>query len=143
MAKYDLKTKVNEISVEDFLNSFEPEQKKSDGFKILQMMQVIAGEEEKMWGTSIIGFGNYHYKYESGHEGDMLKIGFSPRKASLTLYISINLPQNQNLLENLGKHKSGKGCLYINKLSDINESVLREMIQNTWNHMNEKQGYKY
>ena len=103
-------------------------------------MKTITGEEPKMWGSSIIGFGAYHYKYDSGREGDMPKVGFSPRKQSLTLYIMNGFDRYEELMEKLGKHKTGKSCLYVNKLADIDEGVLKELITLSFHYMNEKYG---
>jgi len=129
MAKYELKTKLNDASVKKFLKSVKDEKKQADSFKVLDIMSEITGEEPKMWGTSIVGFGSYHYKYESGHEGDMPIIGFSPRKQSLTLYLMLGISNYSEFLEKLGKHKTGKGCLYINFLDEINIPVLKSLIK--------------
>jgi len=126
--KTELKTKLNEASVEDFLQSVQEEQKKADCFEILQLMEQVTGEEPKMWGTSIVGFGSYHYKGASGREGDWLITGFSPRKQNLTLYIYGGFENFQELLQKLGKHKTSVGCLYIKKLSDVDKAVLKELI---------------
>ena len=124
----ELKTKQTKASVEKFLNSVKDEKKREDSFKILELMKKITKEEPKMWGPSIIGFGNYHYKYASGREGDWFLTGFSPRKQNLTLYIMSYLKKHKDLLKKLGKHKTGKGCLYINKLDDVDMNVLKELI---------------
>ena len=124
----ELKTKQTKASVEKFLNSVKDEKKREDSFKILELMKKITKEEPKMWGPSIIGFGTYHYKYASGREGDWFLTGFSPRKQNLTLYIMSYLEKHKDLLKKLGKHKTGKGCLYINKLDDVNMNVLKELI---------------
>jgi hypothetical protein len=124
----ELKTKVNEASVADFLNSVPDSQKRNDSFRIATLMEQVTKEKPKMWGTSIVGFGSYHYKYETGREGDMPIVGFSPRKQSLTLYLKGALEQYQRFLEKLGKHSTGKGCLYIKRLSDINVDVLKDLI---------------
>lgn len=124
----ELKTKVNEASVAGFLNSVEDEQKRNDAFDLLKIMEQVTKETPKMWGTSIVGFGSYHYKYATGHEGDAPRMGFSPRKQSLTLYIPGALEQYQGFLEKLGKHSTGKGCLYIKRLSDVDLGVLKELI---------------
>lgn len=124
----ELKTKERKASVEKFLNSVKDDQKREDSFKILKMMKQITKVEPKMWGKSIIGFGNYHYKYASGREGDWFLTGFSPRKDSLSLYIMAELNKEKDLLGKLGKHKTGKGCLYINKLYDIDMKVLKKLI---------------
>lgn len=132
------KTKANAASVKEFLNSVEPEQKKQDGFKLLEMFEKITGEKAVMWGTSIIGFGKYHYKSEkSRQEGDWMLVGFSPRKQNLTLYVMHGNTDNP-LLEKLGKHKTSGGmggCLYINKLSDVDETVLSKLIKNSFEYM--------
>jgi hypothetical protein len=124
----ELKTKENEASVEDFLNRVTGERKRQDSFSLLEMMQRITGQPPKMWGDSIVGFGSQHYKYATGHEGDMPWVGFSPRKQSLTLYLALYFKNLTDLLPLLGKHKTSKSCLYINKLSDVDQNVLAEMI---------------
>ena len=124
----ELKTKLNDASVEDFLNNVENEQKRKDSFEIIKMMQQATKEEPKMWGPAIIGFGSYHYKYESGREGDMPIIGFSPRKQNLTLYVGLGGDSENPLLKKLGKHTTGKVCLYIKKLADVDRTVLQELI---------------
>jgi hypothetical protein len=124
----ELKTKKNKASVEKFLNSVKDEKKREDSFKILKLMKQITKAEPEMWGTSIIGFGSYHYKYASGREGDWFLTGFSPRKQSLTLYLMTYLEKNKEILKKLGKYKTGKGCLYINKLEDVDLKVLKELI---------------
>jgi hypothetical protein len=126
MAK--IKTTVNETSVENFLNKVEDEQKRNDCFEIVKIMKQVTKEEPKMWGSAIIGFGLYHYKYESGREGDMMQIGFSPRKQNITLYIGLGDNLENPLLKKLGKYTTGKGCLYIKKLADVDRKVLQELI---------------
>ena len=101
-------------------------------------MKKITGLEPKMWGTSIIGFGNYHYKYDSGREGDFFKVGFSPRKTSMTYYVMSGFPEYEDLLEKLGKHKLGKSCLYINKLEKINIDILEEILKSSFKAMQKK-----
>ncbi|WP_147804479.1 DUF1801 domain-containing protein [Alkalicoccus halolimnae] len=128
---YELKTKENEEDVTSFLNKLEKESKRKDAFRLLEIFQEETGEEPKMWGESMIGFGTYHYKYKTGHEGDWFIAGFSPRKANFSLYLAQTEPKREARLEKLGKHKSGKSCVYINKLADIDEQVLREMISET------------
>jgi hypothetical protein len=128
MAKATLKTKKNEGSVVDFLNAVKDEEQRKDSFEILAMMKKASGDEPKMWGPGIIGFGNVHLKYESGRELDWFKIGFSPRKQVLTLYGCISSKKQAALLKKLGRHTTGKGCLYIKKLSDVDTSVLQKMI---------------
>jgi len=124
------KTTETETSVIDFINTFvEDEAKKKDAFELVKIMQKVTGFEPKMWGPSIIGFGSYHYKYASGHEGDALLAGFSPRKAAISLYIYLSPENREELLSKLGKHKPAKGCIYVKKLSDINIEVLKEMTE--------------
>ena len=131
----ELKTKQNDASVEAFLNSVVDEQKRQDSFTILELMQEVTGAEPKMWGTSIIGFGSYHYKYASGRDGDWFVTGFAPRKQNLTLYIMSGFAKYDELLAKLGKHKTGKACLYIKKLEDIDLDVLRELIKQSAQHV--------
>lgn len=124
------KTKPNSSNVHDFLNTIEPEEKRSDSFKLLEMFTEITGETAKMWGTSIIGFGMYHYKSEkSSQEGDWPLSGFSPRKQNLTLYIMTGTEDSQDLFQKLGRHSTSKACLYIKKLSDVDLEVLAKLIQ--------------
>lgn len=122
------KTRQTEASVETFLNQVEDERKREDSYRILQMMQDVTGEEPKMWGPSMVGFGNVHYKYASGREGDWFVTGFSPRKQNLSLYIMPGFKRYKNLMSKLGKYKTGKSCLYIKRLSDVDENVLRKLI---------------
>ena len=125
----DLKTRPTDQNAEDFLEKVEHPTRISDGFELLEMMKEITKEEPVMWGSSIIGFDSYHYKYASGREADWLKTGFSPRKRSLSVYISQGFDGYEELLMKLGKHRLGKGCLYINKLSDIDKDVLKQIIK--------------
>ena len=134
----DLKTKQTDESVTKFLNKVEDETKRKDCFEIIEMMSEVTKQPAKMWGTAIIGFGSYHYKYESGHEGDMCIIGFSPRKQNITLYVKVAAEETNKLLEKLGKHKTGKGCLYINKLSDVNIDVLKKIIKTAFEYTKAK-----
>ena len=127
----ELKTKPNAANVEDFLKQVENPKKREDSFKILTLMKEITGAEPIMWGPSIIGFGTYRYKYESGREADWFLTGFSPRKQNLTLYIMTGFKKYDELLSKLGKYKTGKSCLYINKIEDIDTEVLKEMIENS------------
>ena len=131
MAKAENKTKETRASVEKFLNGIKDEKKREDSFKILKMMKQITKSEPKMWGSSMVGFGNYHYKYASGREGDWFLTGFSPRKQSLTLYMMSYLEKHENILKKLGKYKTGKGCLYIKQLEDVDMKVLKELISTT------------
>lgn len=124
----EIQTKLNDASVEDFLNKVENEQKRKDSFELIKMMQQATKEEPKMWGPAIIGFGSYHYKYESGREGDMPIIGFSPRKQSLTLYVGLGDDSENPLLKKLGKYTTSKACLYIKKLADVDRTVLQKLI---------------
>jgi len=134
----ELKTKLNKASVEKFLNSVKDEQKRQDSFKILEMMKKITKEDPKMWGPSIVGFGSYHYKYASGHEGDMCIAGFSPRKEALTIYILPGFEKYDSLMKKLGKYKTGKSCLYIKKLADVDIKVLTELIIQSVKYMQKK-----
>ena len=128
----EIKTKENEASVEDFINSVPDEEKRNDSFTILKMMQEATQVTPKMWGGSLIGFGNKRYKSPtSAREVDWFIIGFSPRKANFSLYLSFDLRQYAEKLAKLGKHKTGMGCLYINKLSDVDMNVLEELIRKT------------
>ncbi len=129
---YALKTKVNDASVMNFLSSVENKRRQSDSYEVLDMMREVTGEEPKMWGPGIVGFGFYHYQYATGTEGDTMKIGFSPRKASLTLYILNSYEGEEPLLEKLGKHKRSVSCLYINKLADVEMDVLKQLIIKSW-----------
>jgi len=125
----EIKTKPTVASVTDFINNITEEQKRKDSFVLLEMMKSATGEEPILWSNSIIGFGNKRYKSPTtGREVDWLKIGFSPRKANLSLYISVGIQEHAAALEKLGKHKTGVGCLYINKLEDIDLEVLKAMI---------------
>jgi hypothetical protein len=125
--------------VTDFLNSVEDEQKKKDSFEIMKMMKQVTRAEPKMWGTSIVGFGTYHYKGASGREGDWMLIGFSPRKQNLTLYIMPGFERYPELMKKLGKHTTGKSCLYIKRLSDVDMDVLKELMAESVKVM-QKQG---
>ena len=135
----ELKTKVNDASVEAFLNTITDESKRQDAFAILAMMQEITGAEPKMWGSSIVGFGSYRYQYASGREGDWMQMGFSPRKQNLTLYIPGSMESYQATLAQLGKHSSGKGCLYIKRLQDVDLTVLRQLIATSMAHVQTSQ----
>jgi hypothetical protein len=125
----ELKTKPTDQSAEAFLNGLADENKRRDAFTILELMRKISQAEPKMWGTSMIGFGDYHYKYASGREGDWFRIGFSPRKQDLTLYLMQGFEQYGDLLAKLGKFKTGKACLYIRRLSDIDLPTLEALIR--------------
>jgi Domain of unknown function (DU1801) len=125
----DLKTVPTKVSVDIFLKGITDEKKREDCYQILDMMKKATKSEPKMWGTSIVGFGNYHYVYESGREGDWFIAGFSPRKQNLTLYSMGGFLQFEDLMKQLGKHSTGKGCLYINKLEDVDTKVLKKLIK--------------
>lgn len=131
----DLKTKQNEQSVDAFLEQVPDERKRADSYRILEIMKAATGEEPKMWGDSIVGFGSYHYKYESGREGDWFLTGFSPRKRNLTLYIMPGFDDYSEILDDLGKYKTGKSCLYINKLEDVELEVLEKLVNRSVEHM--------
>lgn len=124
----EIKTKQTEVSVTDFIDKVHSEQARDDSRTLIKMMKKITGSPAKMWGPSIIGFGQYHYKYESGHEGTMCIAGFSPRKANMTVYIETEFPQREPLLKKLGKHKSSKACVYFKKLDDIDLDVLEKLV---------------
>ena len=135
------KTQPTKQSVTSFLNAVENEQRKKDGFEVLELMKEITGEEPVLWGPSLIGFGKYHYKYESGREGDFFRTGFSPRKTALTLYIMSGFSRYDDLMSKLGKYKTGKSCLYLKKLDDVDREVLRELIEESLKFMKEKYGW--
>ncbi len=118
-------------SVKDFVNAVKDPVKKTDSLAIIDLMQSATGFEAKMWGPSIIGFGSYHYVYESGREGDMPIVAFSPRSSGLVFYVSLKLEERESLLSELGKHKTEKGCIHVKKLEDIKLTVLKKMIQAT------------
>ncbi|MCL4269834.1 MAG: DUF1801 domain-containing protein [Anaerolineales bacterium] len=124
----ELKTKKNDASVEDFLNTIKDEQIRADCFEISTLMSQVTKAEPKMWGSSIIGFGQYHYKYASGREDDWMLVGFSPRKQNITLYIMAGFDRYDELLAKLGKFTTGKSCLYIKKLADVDKKVLKKLV---------------
>ena len=134
-----IKTKPNKRSVEQFLKKVEHPTKREDSFKILELMKEVTKEQPVMWGESIVGFGTYHYKYASGREGDWPIVGFSPRKQNLTLYIMSGFERYDEILKNLGKFKTGKSCLYINKLKDVNTKVLKELILESVEYMRKQE----
>lgn len=132
------KTAETAVNVEDFIHSFvDNDQKKADSFQLIKLMQEWSGFEPKMWGPTIIGFGSYHYKYASGHEGDAPLLGFSPRKAEFSLYVYSPREDNKQLLDNFGKYKMGKACIYIKKLADIDISVLEKMCRDSIAYLEE------
>ena len=132
-----LKTTRNKKSVTAFLNTIENEKKRTDSYAILHLMEEVTGEKPAMWGDSIIGFGSYKYQYASGHKGEWFLTGFSPRKQNLTLYIMSGFSEYDDLLTKLGKHKTGKSCLYINKLEDVDLDTLKALVQLSAEHMAE------
>lgn len=134
MAKAEIKTKKTEASVEEFLNSIENAERRTDGFRLLEMYKRITGEKPKMWGPAIIGFGDRKYKYPDGREMDWMIAAFSPRKQNLTLYVVCGSPKQPKLLAKLGKHKTSRACLYINKLSDVDEKVLEAVIKDSYEY---------
>jgi hypothetical protein len=128
-----LKTLANDASVEDFINSVEDDEKRADSFRLLEIYKEVTSEKPVMWGSSIVGFGKYHYKSErSSQEGDWPLAGFSPRKQTLTLYVMNAGYDYSNLLSKLGKHKTSKACLYINKLKDVDEKVLTQLVKRSY-----------
>ncbi|MCW8803074.1 MAG: DUF1801 domain-containing protein [Ignavibacteriaceae bacterium] len=134
----ELKTRLNNGSVNKFLKSVGDKKKQEDSFKVLELMKKVTKEEPKMWGPSIVGFGSYHYKYESDREGDMCIIGFSPRKQSLTIYIMPGFKKFDSLMKKLGKYKTGVSCLYIKKLEDVDLKVLKQLIIESVKYMKRK-----
>lgn len=138
----EIKTKMTDADVHEFINTFaDTEQKKKDSFELLRLIKDLTGFEPKMWGPSMIGFGQYHYKSErSRQEGDWPLVGFSPRKTAISLYIYSGAEGQDDLLKELGKFKMGKGCIYVKKLSDINQEVLKKLIKSTINHLKMKYG---
>ena len=129
------KTKATKASVTEFMNSIEDPQKRADARKVAAMMRRVTGKRAKMWGSSIVGYGTYHYKYASGREGDFMVAGFSPRKQALTVYIMAGFGRFDALVAKLGKYKTGKSCLYIKRLSDVDEKVLEKLIAESVKYM--------
>ena len=127
MTKNEIKTTVTQADVTTFIEAVTHERQRTDAYKILEMMSLLSGQPPKMWGPSIIGFGQYHYKYDSGREGDAARIAFSPRQGNTVLYIADGFAGYADLLTQLGKHKTGKSCLYISRLTDIDEAVLKKL----------------
>jgi hypothetical protein len=125
------KTTENDLSVPDFLNTIPDENKRADCFNLSDILSLTIGFKAKMWGNAIVGFGSYHYKYESGREGDAPLAGFSPRKDAIALYLSSQFKDREELLAKFGKHKTAKACIYLKKMSDIDVAVLKEMIINS------------
>ncbi|MGZ8998755.1 MAG: DUF1801 domain-containing protein [Allosphingosinicella sp.] len=133
----EIKTKATEVTADDFLDSVPDPQRREDGRKLRSMMERISGFPAVMWGPSIIGFGRYRYRYESGHGGEMARIGFSPRARELVLYLTCGFPRHQALMDRLGKYRTGKSCLYVKRLGDIDEQVLEALIRESLDHMRE------
>ncbi|MEQ8629473.1 DUF1801 domain-containing protein [Ekhidna sp.] len=125
----ELKTQPNDLDVESFINTIEPESKRDDAWEVLKLMKKVTGEEPVMWGSSIVGFGKYKYVYESGREGEWMLTGFSPRKQAMTLYLMSGYEKMDDLMQKLGKYKSSVSCLYIKRHSDIDLDVLEEMVR--------------
>jgi hypothetical protein len=135
MAKAQNKTVETQESVVDFINSVTDEQKRKDCFEIIEIMRKESGFEAKMWGPGIVGFGSYHYKYESGREGDAPLVAFSPRKNEISLYLSSGFEKREELLKKFGKHKSAKACIYVKKLEDIDTEILKKMVSLSVKHI--------
>ena len=135
----ELKTKQNKASVTGFLRGIEDPQRRKDCRTVLELMKEVTGSRPKMWGDSMVGFGSYHYKYASGREGDWFVTGFSPRKANLTLYIMAGFSRYKELLAKLGKHKTGKSCLYIKRLADVDLAILRQLVEDSVAHVSTSQ----
>ena len=136
MAK--VKTQFTDEDVYDFIDQLDNEQKKQDSIELIKLMEEATGEKAKMFGPTIIGFGQYHYKYPTGHEGDAPLLGFSPRKAAISLYVYTGCEQHKHLLENFGKYKVGKACIYVKKLSDVNIDVMKNMMKESIDFISEK-----
>ncbi len=132
------KTKPTQQTVTAFLDKIENEQMRDDSAELIKMMKKATGAPAKMWGPSIIGFDQYHYKYDSGHEGYMCRIGFSPRKQNFSLYVMSSAAENEDLLSKLGKYKTGKGCLYVKRLSDIDTKILEKLIKRSLDQLKKK-----
>lgn len=134
MAKYEPKTRETDANVEDFLNSIENPERRADGLRVLEMFNRLTGLEPKMWGPAIVGYGSYEITYSDGRKLDWMMTGFSPRKQNLTLYVVCGSPKQPGLLEKLGKHSTSVSCLYIKRLSDVDEKVLEEIIKDSFQY---------
>ena len=134
------KTKLTDQSVKSFIESLDDQQKIADSYSLVNLMKDVTGCEPKMWRSSIIGFGQYHYKYESGREGDWLKTGFSPRKREFSIYIMSGFKQHDELMKKLGKYRTGKSCLYVRRLEDINTDVLENLVQESVKFVDKQYG---
>lgn len=135
MAKANNKTVETELSVNDFLEAIDDETKRNDCLYLANLMEKVTNLPAKMWGPAIVGFGSYHYKYESGREGDAPLVAFSPRKNEISLYLSSGFNKREELLAQFGKHKSAKACIYVKKLNDVNEEILKEMVKLSMEHV--------
>ena len=131
----ELKTRATDANVEGFLDTIADDARRQDCVRVLEIMKSATGAEPRMWGPTIVGFGSYHFRYDTGREGDWFLTGFSPRKGNLTLYITAGFDRYESLLSRLGKHKTGKSCLYIKRLADVDEAVLRELVTASVKHM--------
>jgi hypothetical protein len=140
MAKSEIKTQKTEASVTAFLDAIENDTRRKDGYAVLEMYKRVTGEEPKMWGPAIIGFGDGKYKYPDGREMDWMLAAFSPRKQNLTLYVICGSPKQPALLEKLGKHKSSTACLYINKLADVDLKILEKIIEDAYKYALKNRG---
>ena len=138
MAKYEAKTRETGVGVDAFLEAVPDAGRREDAKKVRAMMERISGYPAKMWGPSIVGFGRYQYRYDSGHEGEICRIGFSPRAKELVLYLLGDFPRQRALLDKLGRHRTGKSCLYVKRLSDVDESVLEELIAEALDYMRDR-----
>ena len=134
----ELKTKLNDSDIVTFLNGVDNDERRKDCFKLLELFEKWTNEIPKMWGASIIGFGSYHYKYDSGREGDWFLTGFSPRKQNLTIYITAGFHEYDDIMKNLGKYSTGSSCLYVKKLSDINIEKLKTLVEISVAHMKKR-----
>jgi hypothetical protein len=129
MSKNQNKTQPTQVEVETFLSNVKDEKKRADSLRLRDLMETVTGEQAVLWGPSIVGFGTYHYRYETGREGDSPAVGFAPRSANITLYIVGDLDHHAAILDRLGKHTTGKSCVYIKRLSDVNENALTDLIR--------------
>ena len=131
----ETRTKPTEVTADAFIKAVEDPARRADAEAVRAMMERLTGERARMWGPSIVGFGSYHYRYESGHEGTACRLGFSPRKAELVLYVLTGAPEQEALLARLGRHRTGKSCLYVKKLADVDMGVLEEITRGALAHM--------
>lgn len=129
------RTQPTGASVDEFIAAVENERRRHDARAVLELMRAVTGEEPVMWGDSIVGFGQYHYEYDSGREGDWFLAGFAPRKSNLVVYIMSGFPRHAELMQKLGKHRTGSSCLYISKLDDVDRDVLRDLVRRSVEHM--------